>query len=127
MEVSTASYVVTVVIGLVITLVVGRLLRPAGYDLLKEVFGERTLTTSLNRLLVTLYHLIALGLLTLVATTNPWGLDGIQLIITKTGIFLLILGAVYGSTVAALAVVRDRRRKEALEDGFREQGANPGP
>jgi hypothetical protein len=127
MEVSTASYVVTVVIGLVITLVVGRLLRPAGYDLLKEVFGERTLTTSLNRLLVTLYHLIALGLLTLVATTNPFGLSGIQLIITKTGIFLLILGAVYGSTVAALAIVRDRRRTEALEDGFREQGANPGP
>jgi hypothetical protein len=127
MEVSTASYVVTVVIGIVITLVVGRLLRPAGYDLLREVFGERKLTTSLNRLLVTLYYLMALGLLTLVATTNPWGLDGIQLIITKTGIFLLILAAVYGSTVAALAVARDRRRKEALEDGFREQGANPGP
>src|SRR3954467_3521733 len=127
MEVSTGSYVVTTVVGLIITVVVGRLLRPAGYDLLREVFGERKLTTSLNRLLVTLYYLIALGLLTLVATTNPCGLGGIQLIITKTGIFLLILGAVYGSTVAALAVARDRRREEALEDSFREQGANPGP
>src|SRR4051794_4266510 len=127
MEVSTASYVVTIVIGVIITLVVGRLLRPAGYDLLREVFGERRLTTSLNRLLVTLYHLIALGLLTLVATTNPFGLDGIQLIIRKTGMFLLILGAVYGLTVLALAIVRDRHRTEALEDSFRDLGANRGP
>src|SRR3954465_14481792 len=124
MEVSTDSYVVTIVIGIIITVVVGRLLRPAGYDLLREGFGERRSTPSLNRLLVTLYHLIALGLLTLVATTNPVGLSGIQLIITKTGIFLLILGAVYGLTVAALAIARHHRRTEALEDSFREQGAN---
>jgi uncharacterized membrane protein YuzA (DUF378 family) len=127
MEVSTASYVTTIVIGIIITLVVGRFLRRAGYDLLREVFGERTSTTSLNYLLITLYHLIALGLLTLVATSNPLGLDGIQLIITKTGIFLLVLGAVYGLTVLALAIARNRRRTEALEDGFREQGANRGP
>jgi hypothetical protein len=70
MEVSTGSYVVTTVVGLIITVVVGRLLRPAGYDLLREVLGERSSTTSLNRLLVTLYYLFALGLLTLVATTR---------------------------------------------------------
>jgi hypothetical protein len=126
MEVSTASYVVTILIGVIITFVVGRLLFPAGYDLLREVFGARTLTTSLNRLLVTLYYLIALGLLTLVATTNPFGLNGIKLIITKTGIFLLILGAVYGLTVFALAIARNRRRTETLEDSFRELGANRG-
>jgi hypothetical protein len=124
MEVSTAGYVMTIVIGVVITVVVGRLLRPAGFDLLREVFGERALTTSLNRLLVTLYYLIALGLLTLVATTNPLGLNGVQLIVTKTGIFLLILGAVYGLTVLALAGARNRRRSETLEDSFREPGAN---
>jgi hypothetical protein len=126
MEVSTGSYVVTTVVGLIITVVVGRLLRPAGYDLLREVLGERSSTTSLNRLLVTLYYLVALGLLTLVATTNPFGLNGVQLIITKIGMFLLILGAVYGLTVSALVIVRNRRRTETLEDSFRELGANRG-
>ena len=126
MEVSTGSYVVTTVVGLIITVVVGRLLRPAGYDLLREVLGERSSTTSLNRLLVTLYYLVALGLLTLVATTNPFGLNGVQLIITKIGIFLLILGAVYGLTVLALVIVRNRRRTETLEESFRELGANRG-
>jgi len=126
MEVSTGSYVVTTVVGLIITVVVGRLLRPAGYDLLREVLGERSSTTSLNRLLVTLYYLVALGLLTLVATTNPFGLNGVQLIITKIGMFLLILGAVYGLTVSALVIVRNRRRTETLEDNFRERGANRG-
>ena len=63
MEVSTASYVTTVVIGIIITLVVGQLLRRVGFDFLWQVYGDRAMTSSLNDLLVTLFHLIALGLL----------------------------------------------------------------
>jgi hypothetical protein len=63
----------------------GQLLRRLGHNFLDEVYGDRTLTTSLNALLGTLYHLFALGLLTLVALTNL-GLDGIQLVIARTGI-----------------------------------------
>ncbi|PVZ11057.1 hypothetical protein [Actinomycetospora cinnamomea] len=125
MEVSTASYVVTVVIGIVIVLVVGQLLRRLGYDFLREIHGDRTRTTSLNYLLVTLFHLIALGLLTLVSTANL-GLNGIQLIITKTGIFLLVLGAVYGLAVLGLETARKRRREEALEDSIRSRGPDRG-
>lgn len=117
MEVSTASYVTTVVIGIIITLVVGQLLRRIGYDFLREVYGDRSLTTSLNYLLVALFHLIALGLVGLVSSANL-GLTGIQLIITKTGIILLILGGVYGLAVLALATARRHRREEALEASF---------
>jgi hypothetical protein len=117
MEVSTASYVTTVVIGIISTLVVGQLLRRVGYDFLREVLGDRTLTTSLNYLLVTLFHLIALGLVGLVSTANL-GLNGVQLIITKTGIFLLVLGGVYGLVVLALTTARNRRREEGLEDSI---------
>jgi hypothetical protein len=118
MEVSTASYVTTLVIGIIITLVVGQLFRRAGYRFLEEVYGDRTSTTRLGYLLVTLFHLIALGLVFLVSTANL-GLDGIQLIITKTGIFLLVLGGVYGLAVLALATARNRRREEVLEDSIR--------
>lgn len=125
MEVSTASFVTTVVIGIVVILVVGRLLLRAGRDFLQEVYGDRSLTRSLTYMLVTLYHLIALGLLTVVATADL-GLAGVQLIIAKTGIFLLILGGVYGLVLVALGVARHRRREEVLEDRFRQQGTDPG-
>jgi hypothetical protein len=115
-EVSTGSYVTTVVIGVVVTLVVGQLLRRVGRDFLIEVYDDRTVAASLNLLLVTLFHLIALGLLCLVSTANPRGLDGVQLVITRTGIVLLVLGGVYGLTVLALTVARNRLRDDAVED-----------
>jgi hypothetical protein len=118
MEVSTASYVTTVIIGIIITLVVGQLLLRVGYDFLIEVYDDRTLATSLNYLLVTLFHLFALGLVSLLSTANPIGLNGIQLIITRTGFILLMLGGVYGLTVLALTTARDRRRKDTVEDSI---------
>lgn len=126
-QVSTASYVTTVVIGVVVTLVVGQLLRRVGYDFLIEVYDDRTVAASLNHLLVTLFHLIALGSLCLVSTTNPRGLDGIQLIITRTGIVLLVLGGVYGLTVLALTRARSRLRDDALEDGMTARRGWRGP
>jgi hypothetical protein len=118
MQVSTASYTTTVIIGIIITVVVGQLLLRAGYDFLIEVYDDRTLATSWNHLLVTLFHLIALGFLGLVSTANPFNLNGIQLIITRTGVILLTLGGVYGLTVLALVTARNRRRTDAFEDSI---------
>jgi hypothetical protein len=117
-EVSTPSYVITVVIGTIVTLVVGQLLRRVGYDFLIEVYEDRTQAASLNHLLVTLFHLMALGLLGVVSTANPGGLNGTQLVITRTGITLLILGGVYALTVLALTKARNRHRKDTLEDSI---------
>jgi MFS family permease len=122
---SAGSYTVSLVIGIVVVLVVGQLLRRLGHRFLDEVYGDRTLTTSLNTLLGTLYHLFALGLLTLVSAADL-GLSGIQLVIARTGIFLLILGAVYGLAVLGLEAARKRRREEDLEDGVRQRGTDRG-
>lgn len=118
MGVSTASFVTTMVVGIVITVVVGVLLRRIARDFLAEVYGDRSISSSLNYLLVTLYYLFALGLLTLVAGADL-GLTGVQLIVVRIGIFLLVLGGVYGGAVLALERARSRRREEDLEDGFR--------
>jgi MFS family permease len=122
---SAGSYTVSLVIGIVVVLVVGQLLRRLGHRFLDEVYGDRTLTTSLNTLLGTLYHLFALGLLTLVSAADL-GLSGIQLVIARTGIFLLILGAVYGLAVLGLEAARKRRREEDLEDGVRQRRTDRG-
>jgi hypothetical protein len=120
MEESTGSFVATIVVGVIAIVVVGQLLRRAGGDFLDEVYGDRTLTTSLNAMLVTLYHLLALGLLTLVATADL-GFTGIQLVIAKVGIFLLVLGGVYGLALFGLATARKRRREQDAEDEFRQR------
>lgn len=122
---SAGSYTMTLVIGIFVVLIVGQLLRRLGHRFLDEVYGDRTLTTSLNALLGTLYHLFALGLLTVVSAADL-GLSGIQLVIARTGIFLLILGAVYGLAVLGLEAARKRRREEDLEDGVRQGGPDRG-
>lgn len=122
---SAGSYTMTLVIGIFVVLIVGQLLRRLGHRFLDEVYGDRTLTTSLNALLGTLYHLFALGLLTVVSAADL-GLSGIQLVIARTGIFLLILGAVYGLAVLGLEAARKRRREEDLEDGVRQRRTNRG-
>src|SRR5690349_4177876 len=116
--VSTASFVTTVVVGVVITLVVGVLLRRLGRDFLAEVYGDRSVSTSLTYLLVTLYYLFALGLLTLVAGADL-SLTGVQLVVVRIGVFLLVLGGVYGLAVLALERARSRQREEGLEDDRR--------
>lgn len=118
MGVSTASFVTTVVVGIVITLVVGVLLRRIGRDFLAEVYRDRSFSTSLTYLLVTLYHLFALGLLTLVASADL-DLAGIQSVVVRIGIFLLVLGGVYGLAVLALERARSRQREETFEDDVR--------
>lgn len=118
MGVSTASFVTTVVVGIVITLVVGVLLRRIGRDFLAEVYRDRSFSTSLTYLLVTLYHLFALGLLTLVASADL-DLAGVQSVVVRIGIFLLVLGGVYGLAVLALERARSRQREETFEDDVR--------
>jgi hypothetical protein len=56
MAASTASYAVALIIGIIVVLVVGQLLRRLGHDFLREVYGDRTMATALNALLVTLFR-----------------------------------------------------------------------
>ncbi|GAA4777460.1 hypothetical protein GCM10023200_07880 [Actinomycetospora chlora] len=114
----TGVYIATLVVGVVAIVVVGQLLRRAGHDFLEEVYGDRTIATSLNAMLVTLYHLLALGLLTMVATAEL-GFGGAQLVVARSGFFLLVLGGVYGLALFGLATARNRRRQQDVEDGFR--------
>lgn len=118
-----ASYLTVLIIGIMVTLVVGQLLLREGRHFLGEVFDNRELATSTNHLLATLYHLVALGLLGLLSTADPVieGLTGVQTVITRVGVILLTLGGVYGLTMLALAGARRRRQTHAFEEGMAAQ------
>ena len=112
----TAEYLTLLVISILITFAVGRLLVMSGQPFLQEVFQNERVTTSVNRLLSVLFHLITIGVLTIISV---WSIDvGTQLqnMIVKFGIVLIVLGIAYGVSMLVLIRVRERRRADTISE-----------
>jgi hypothetical protein len=112
----TAEYLTLLVISIVVTFAVGRLLTQSGQPFLQEVFQNEKVTTSVNRLLSVLFHLITIGVLTII---SAWTIDvGTQLqnMIVKFGLVLIVLGVAYGISMLVLIKVRERRRADKISE-----------
>ena len=112
----TAEYITLLVISIAITIVVGRVLAMSGQPFLQEVFQDEKVTTSVNRLLSVLFHLITIGVLTIISV---WTLDvGSQLqnMVVKIGMVLIVLGIAYGISMLVLIRIRERRRASQIAE-----------
>ena len=112
----TAEYITLLVISVAVTLLVGRLLVMSGQPFLQEVFQDEKVTTSVNRLLSVLFHLITIGVLTMISV---WTLDiGTQLqnMVVKIGMVLIVLGVAYGISMLVLIRIRERRRASQIAE-----------
>jgi hypothetical protein len=112
----TAEYITLLVISIAITLLVGRVLVMSGQPFLQEVFQDEKVTSSVNRLLSVLFHLITIGVLTIISV---WTLDvGTQLqnMVVKIGIVLIVLGIAYGISMLVLIRIRERRRASQISE-----------
>ena len=112
----TAEYITLLVISVAVTLLVGRLLVMSGEPFLQEVFEDEKVTRSVNRLLSVLFHLITIGVLTIISV---WQLDvGTQLqnMVVKIGIVLIVLGIAYGTSMLVLIRIRERRRASQISE-----------
>jgi hypothetical protein len=112
----TAEYITLLVISIVITVAVGRILMMSGQPFLREVFHGEQVTTSVNRLLSVLFHLITIGVLTMISV---WSIDvGTQLqnMVVKLGIVLIVLGIAYGVSMLVLIRVRQQRRADEISE-----------
>ena len=112
----TAEYITLLVISIVITVAVGRILMMSGQPFLREVFHDEQVTTSVNRLLSVLFHLITIGVLTMISV---WSIDvGTQLqnMVVKLGIVLIVLGVAYGVSMLVLIRVRQQRRADEISE-----------
>ena len=127
----TAEYITLLVISIVITVGVGRILIMSGQPFLQEVFQNEKVTTSVNRLLSVLFHLITIGVLTIISV---WSIDvGTQLqnMVVKLGIVLIVLGIAYGVSMLVLIRIRERRKadeiSEHVTEKLAERGVDPRP
>jgi hypothetical protein len=112
----TAEYITLLVISVAITIAVGRVLVMSGEPFLQEVFEDEKVTRSVNRLLSVLFHLITIGVLTIISV---WQVDvGSQLqnMVVKIGIVLIVLGIAYGISMLVLIRIRERRRASQISE-----------
>jgi len=114
--IDTGTYIFIVVVGAIITLVVGQILMRSGIGFLRDVFDSEEVARSTNRLLGVLFHLVALGFLALISTYRPFDVQGdVQIVVTQLGGVMLVLGILHGLTLLLLARVRSRRQSETIE------------
>ena len=115
----TSTYLMIVGIGTVLTVIVGIVLILSGRRFLEHVFDDEGVATSATWLLGVLFYLVALGFLALISTWNPIDFDGVpQMVVTKVGVVLLVLGILHGVTLLLLARIRNRSREEQFESSM---------
>lgn len=108
---SIGLYVTVLLLGTMLTVLVGMLLYRNGEPFLAEVLGDRERATGVNRLLLVLFLLVVLGVLALISVIEvSWVDDAAQLVLTKLGVVLLVLGVAHGTTMVVLLRMRTRRR-----------------
>lgn len=108
-----SSYLAFLLIGILLILVDGGLVYRSGQALLQDMYSNEQHATAANRLTVALFHLVALGLLALIAIAPPAG-SGPTSVITRLGIMLLILAAVHGAVMGVLSMLRRRQSEPWL-------------
>jgi hypothetical protein len=64
------------------------------------------------------FYLVALGLLALISTVTVPVNGLVQMLVTKFGVVLLILGVLYGLTLLVLGRIRDDHLREELDADY---------
>jgi hypothetical protein len=122
----TGTYLLIVVIGLIVTVIVGQILMRTGLGFLRDVFGDQDVAQSITRLLGVGFHLVALGFLALISTWQPFAVQGtVQLVVTRVGGILLFLGVLHVITLVVLARVRNNARARQVAASLRGGGRRP--
>jgi hypothetical protein len=122
----TGMYLLIVVIGVIVTVIVGQILMRTGLGFLRDVFGDPDVAQSITRLLGVAFHLVALGFMALLSTWQPFPVQGTaQLLVTRTGTILLFLGILHVIVLIALARIRNNARARQVAASLRGGGRRP--
>lgn len=111
------NYLGTVAGGTVLTILVGLFIRRVGQAMLVQVYsGDRA--AGMTRMVTVGFYLVALGLLALISTVTVPVNGLVQMLVTKFGVVLLILGVLYGLTLLVLGRIRDDHLREELDADY---------
>ncbi len=108
------GYLLVLGIGTVLIVIIGKVLIHSGAVMLTDAESDRASAGSVSTLVGVLFYLVALGLLALVATVPVPADSGLQAVVTKLGIVLLVLGGLTALTIGAFSAIRGRRAEQRL-------------
>lgn len=104
------NYLMLLLTGIAVVVIDGQILYQSGKRYLANYGGDRS-GASLVRLVVVLFHLVALGLLALI-TTIEFGGTGIQGVVARLGVILLVVALVHAAALGLLARIRENDQAE---------------
>ena len=116
MEPGMGTYVAFLVVGVILVLIDGRLIWRSGATYLEEVYPDKKVADSVNRLVTVLFHFTVLGVLALISTMDIRYETAIETVVVRTGIMLLILAVAHGVTIWVLAKLRNRQRQQRMQE-----------
>jgi len=113
----TITYVTYLVISLIITVWVAHTLSTNGYLFLVDGFnGDEALARSVNHLLVVGFYLINMGYVSLALRFGARPVDStemIEILSTKIGLVLVVLGVMHFFNIRVIIAFRDRHMNRA--------------
>jgi hypothetical protein len=116
MNLLTITYIAYVVLSVGMTIWVARTLHKNGRIFLVDAFhGNEALADSVNHLLVVGFYLINLGYIALALATKQKVLDTanvVELVSTKVGVVMLVLGGMHFINLAVFSKMRRRAMEE---------------
>jgi hypothetical protein len=111
--VDTNSYMAFLLIGTLLVLIDGQIIYRNGRRFLKQATPNAP-AESLVRLVTTLFHLGALGVLALLSTINFSADNSTEGVVIRLGIILLVIGIAHWIALSALSRIRDREEFEEI-------------
>ena len=107
---NSGTYLMILAIGVVIVLVMGQLLMRKAPAYLNEVYADLSQSRKVVSLVIGLFHLVMLGVVFLVSS---FGLDrdaGVQDVLARVGVTLLLTALGYGITLMVLSWLREQEQ-----------------
>ncbi|GAB3287167.1 hypothetical protein [Parasphingorhabdus pacifica] len=112
----TGSDLLFVLLGLLIVIVDGQLIRRSGTTYLKSVYPNPKVADSVNQLITVLFHLSALGIFALIAVLELTFTGPTESLVARLGVLCLVLAVAHGIVVWILTRLQSRQRERVLQD-----------
>lgn len=107
----TANIWRLLLLGALIVVIDGQILYQNGKRYLGGYCGDES-AAPMTRLIVVLFHLVALGILAIISTIDIGG-TGLQAVVTRLGVALILVAIFHAGALIILSRVREARQEEA--------------
>ncbi len=112
---NSGTYLMILVIGVLIVVTMGQLLRRKAPAYLDEVYEDLAQARKVAALVIGFFHLVMLGLVFLTSSLGLSADAGVQSVIGRIGVIFLMTAVGYGVTLLLLSRLREQEQGTQFE------------